>query len=332
MGDAHRSRELVPREGGGLQFREYMAMTLGPVAWSAIGLLLLLPVSVDAQLCRKWAQAARIGELPPQLRESSGIAASSAFPDRLYHINDSGDAGRFYLTGMDGSGPQSVRITDFRPIDTEALSLGPCPGGLRHSCVYVGDIGDNRRRRKTIEIAVVEEVRSFPEAIKAAARLTLRYPDGPHDAESMAVHPDGTLFILTKERPARLFKARLNQTEQTLEMVTTLATGNVPTDMAISDDGKRVIVLTYQEAVELGIDFKEQQKIPFVHLRHGARACQAVPTDHEDGLQHDEVGVTVLSARIQRNPAVMCRPTGSRRPTCPNSTPHGLQVDRKNPA
>jgi hypothetical protein len=224
-------------------------------------------VSVDAQLCKQWAPAVRIGSLPPLLNESSGIAASRAFPGRLYHINDSGDTGRFYISGMDGGSVHTVRIDGFRPDDTEALSLGPCPTRAPHSCLYVGDIGDNRARRQSIEIIVIDETQSFQNAVKPTKRLTLRYPDGPHDAESMAVHPDGTLFILSKEHPARLFKTGLHASQSTLEFVTTLDTGHPPTDMAISDDGSRLIVLTYEEAVEFDMDFKTHQRIPVFFLQ-----------------------------------------------------------------
>jgi hypothetical protein len=37
--------------------------------------------------------------------------------------------------------------------------------------------------------------------------------------------------------------------------------GGVPTDMTISDDGTRLLVLTYTDAVEYTMDLKEQQKI-----------------------------------------------------------------------
>jgi hypothetical protein len=231
------------------------------------GLFCLPPLSIDAQLCRQWTQAVRIGELPKLLGEASGIAASRQFSDRLYHINDSGDSGRFYLTALNGSAPIVVRITDFKPLDTEGLGLGPCSAHLQRSCIYIADIGDNRLRRKTIEIVAVEEVRTFPAAAQATARLTLRYPDGPHDAEAMAVHPNGTLFILTKEKPARLYKARVDQTQATLEFVTTLETGPPPTDMAMSDDGTRLIVLTYQNAVEFSMDFKERHPIALLFLQ-----------------------------------------------------------------
>jgi hypothetical protein len=221
----------------------------------------LLPTTADAQLCKQWSEAVRIGELQVQLTEASGLAASRQFPGRLYHINDSGETGKFFITGMDGKDTRSVRINDFEPEDTEALSLGPCPGKDSISCLYLGDIGDNDVKRKSIEIVVVDEVRSFSPTVKARSRLKLLYPDGPHDAESMAVHPNGDIYILTKENPARLYKANPNAVQQTLTPVITLQPGGKPTDMAISDDGMRLLVLTYMDAVEYSMDFKQQQKI-----------------------------------------------------------------------
>jgi hypothetical protein len=228
---------------------------------AALFLIGLLPTTVDAQLCAQWSEALRIGELQVQLTEASGLAASRQFPGRLYHINDSGETGKFFITGMDGKDTRSVRINDFEPEDTEALSLGPCPGKDSISCLYLGDIGDNDVKRKSIEIVVVDEVRNFSQTVKPRSRLKLLYPDGPHDAESMAVHPNGDIYILTKENPASLYKANLNAVQQTLTPVTTLQPGGKPTDMAISDDGMRLLVLTYMDAVEYSMDFKQQRKI-----------------------------------------------------------------------
>ena len=226
-----------------------------------------MPLAASAQLCTEWGQAVRTGDLQAQLREASGLSASRQFPGRLYQINDSGDIGQFYITDSDGSHTRAVRIAGFDPEDTEAMSLGPCPDRTSMSCLYVGDIGDNDAKRNSIEIAIVNEVRNFPNVVKARNRLKLRYPDRPHDAESMAVHPDGTVFILTKENPARLFKANASLAEQTLTPVTTLEPGGKPTDMAISDDGMRLLVLTYKDAVEYSMDFKQHQKITLNFLQ-----------------------------------------------------------------
>jgi hypothetical protein len=216
-------------------------------------LALLVPAGYG-QVCKEWGPAEQVGELEVQLDEASGLAASRAFPGRLYHINDSGDAGKFHITNLQGSATMRVSIRGRNPIDTEALALGKCRDGK--TCLYIGDIGDNDRRRQTIQIIVIEEVKHFPSSVAPRQRVTLRYPDGPHDAESLAVGPNGDLFILTKEQPARLYKAEGKSASETLVFMMTVDTGGfAPTDMAISDDGTRLLVLTYLYAMEIGIDF-----------------------------------------------------------------------------
>ena len=154
---------------------------------------------------------------------------------------------------MEGKQTTVVAVKDLEPIDTEALSVANC-GGNR-SCLYIGDIGDNDRRRQTIEVVVIEEMQTFQPVVMPRQRLKFRYPDGPHDAESMAIHPNGTIFVLTKEQPPRLYRGNSEIGTQTLVPVMTLDTGGFsPTDMAISDDGTRLIVLTYLYAIEIGLD------------------------------------------------------------------------------
>src|SRR5262245_59353744 len=231
-------------------------------------LLGLLPTTADAQRRNPRREAVRSAALQWPLPETSGLAASRQFPGRLYHTDDPGEAGRFFVTGMDGKDTRSVRINEFDPEDTEALSLGPCPGKDSISCLYLGDIGDNDVKRKSIEIVVVDEVRNFPPTVKARSRLKLLYPDGPHDAESMAVHPNGDIYILTKENPARLYKANPNAVQQTLTHVTMLLPGGTPTDMAISDDGMRLLATTNKNAVQHSTKNKQQQKTPLNILQH----------------------------------------------------------------
>jgi hypothetical protein len=99
----------------------------------------------------------------------------------------------------------------------------------------------------------------------------MRYPDRGHDAESLAVHPDGTIYILTKGGIPTLYRLKKDQWMnardrlQTLELVTAIdfeklggpaaaIDGRLPTAMDISPDGKRVLVLTYRNIFELAID------------------------------------------------------------------------------
>src|SRR5206468_5302264 len=127
-------------------------VTANPGIYRMAALLLagLLAQPAQGQVCAGWKDAVHIGDLQLRLQEASGVAVSRKFPDRLYHINDSGDAGRFYITNTKGTETQPVSVIGFKPVDTEAVSLGACSNGK--SCLFIGDIGDNGRRRQTVDI------------------------------------------------------------------------------------------------------------------------------------------------------------------------------------
>jgi len=233
--------------------------------------------SISPFACQ-WGRPAEVGLLEKPIDEASGLAISSRIPDRSYHINDSGDTGRFFVTNLAGRNTRTVDVTGFQPKDTEDLALGPCD--TTTDCLFIGDIGDNDRVRRDIEIIVIEERADFPAEVRIRNRVRARYRDGPHDAESMAVHPDGDIYILTKNfelnglrptvGPARVYRLRQDQWRnsgnaiETMELVITLdfakllprslLGGRLPTGMDISPDGKRVLVLTYQDAVEFFVD------------------------------------------------------------------------------
>jgi hypothetical protein len=84
------------------------------------------------------------------------------------------------------------------------MAIGPGPDDSTRS-LYLGDIGDNGAQRPEIVVYRVVEPRVAGVAAEALSitdveRLTLRYPDRPHDAEVLLVDPvSRDLFIVTKE-------------------------------------------------------------------------------------------------------------------------------------
>jgi hypothetical protein len=260
-----------------------------------IQLTILLAVQTVGVSLSPWAGGVEVGLLDPVINEASGIAVSARYGNRLYHVNDSGDRGRFFITNLTGADAQSVRVPGFNPVDVEDLSIGPC--GQPTDCLFLADIGDNNRKRPWIEIVVVRELQDFPAEVRALARLRLRYPDGAYDAESLAVHPDGTLYLLTKQgqgnkgRPGtpRLYKLPPTwwtnpRGPQTLDYVTEIdleklapnvpPSARLPTAMNISRDGKRVLILFYIDAVELAVDFS--QPIPTADALREGRDYQRI--------------------------------------------------------
>src|SRR5215475_14869633 len=128
-------------------------------------LLMLLGQNGASPFTCQWTHGTEIGHVDSPIVEDSGLAISRKFPERLYHVNDSGDSGRFFITDFSGKDLRIVNINEFEPEDAEDLALGPCGPSLY--CIFVGDIGDNDRTRKTIELAIVEEREKFPDHVDA---------------------------------------------------------------------------------------------------------------------------------------------------------------------
>lgn len=239
----------------------------------AAALVLTAPAAF-AELCPRWSPAQFSGELDTALiNEASGLAASRAFPGALYHHNDSGDTGRFFVTDLAGANTRVIAVRDFAPSDVEDMAVGPCPEG---TCVYLGDIGDNMRRRTELTFVELRERQRFSRTETALRRVVARYPDGAHDAEGFAIHPNGDLYLITKpidfnERragPAQLFRLTAAQLRasgtQTFEQVGEIdlpyllweqpARGHLATGLDIAPDGTRAALVTYTSVVEFVLD------------------------------------------------------------------------------
>lgn len=137
--------------------------------------------------------------------------SSARHDDVLYLVDDGpGTTGVLAISAENARTLGRLEVQGLSGTDTEALAAGSCtpdPG----RCIYIGDIGDNTRRRDTVVVHRFREPAQIdgPAAV-AGTRVTLRYPDGPHDAEALLVDAQGRLGIITKgdqEQAPRLFVA-----------------------------------------------------------------------------------------------------------------------------
>ncbi len=194
--------------------------------------------------------AARVGALPAELDEASGVAISRRHPGILWAHNDSGEP---YLFAIDTTGRLRARIElDLPNRDWEDIAVGPCPQG---DCIYVGAIGDNRQDRTDREIFRLPEPGLDAQHARVADRFRYRFPGDAHDAEAFFVMPTGELYLITKGRSAsitlyRLPAAAAADSVHVLEPVQTLSDGLVQlpdmvTGAAATPDGGVVAIRTY---------------------------------------------------------------------------------------
>jgi hypothetical protein len=184
------------------------------------------------------------------LSEASGVAASRRTPGVLWVHNDSAHPVIFALDS-EGTVKGRVRLTGASVVDWEDIAVGPCPQG---SCIYLGDIGDNRGRRNAITVHRVAEPGPGDTATAPVETFHAAYPDGPHDAESLFVTRDSTVFVITKGDPGSValyrFPPLISGPTVALERVgEPLATQGVdakdrPTAADASPDGRWVALRT----------------------------------------------------------------------------------------
>jgi hypothetical protein len=206
------------------------------------------PSAVYEAACGETLAASRVGRVAsPALDEISGVAASRGRPGVLWVHNDSGDGARVYALSVAGRLLQTVAVEGADALDWEDLAIGPGPQrGVDY--LYLGDIGDNDRKRETIAIYRLPEPGRTATAA-AAARIELRYPDRPHDAEALLVDPvRRQIVVLTKSI------GRAKAYEAPLAGGTLRAAGSLPlaapvTAADVSQLGDVVAVRTYLEVV-----------------------------------------------------------------------------------
>ena len=136
--------------------------------------------------------------------ESSGIAASELFKDMYYVHNDSGDTSRFFMISPDGKLHHTIyyKSANIEDLDCEDIAVGPGPVKQK-SYVYIANIGDNGHERPNVAIYRFEEQPSWQkDSVVHAnpAKLFLKYPDGPRDAETLMIDPLEKLLCIVSKR------------------------------------------------------------------------------------------------------------------------------------
>ncbi len=203
-----------------------------------------------------WAQefepGKKVGVIQtPLIEEASGIVASQRNPGVLWVHNDSGDGAVVYAIDTTGKLLGTCTVAGIYARDWEDIALGPGPDPNLHY-LYIGDIGDNRGRHRSIKVYRVPEPpidASKPfgrRSIGPAETIELTYPDQPRDAETLLLDPlTRDLYIISKrDLLCKVFRAPYPQsTKQStvLERVCTLSFA-IAVGGDVSPDGKRIIV------------------------------------------------------------------------------------------
>lgn len=231
----------------------------------------LFSVFILALVLQGYGPPTRIAQIQDKsINESSGLVASRTNPGAYWTHNDSGDGPFIYALDAGGNSLGTYRVTGANARDWEDIAAGPGPQRNR-SYLYIGDIGDNDQKRSEVVIYRVPEpqlttadkntTKKRPGTTEPAEAIRLAYPDAPHDAEALLVHPStGNLYIVTKvllvnpvvyEAAAPLTASRLITMKRIGELRVPSIFGGAITGGNISPDGRSVALCDYFQGYEI---------------------------------------------------------------------------------
>lgn len=241
----------------------------------------------------RFAKGVKCGSLQSEeLNEVSGIAASRKNPGVFWVHNDSGDSARVFAITSDGTLLGIYNLVGVNARDWEDIAVGPGPVNGA-SYVYVGDIGDNNAARpqvwiyRFLEPEVSTGQKPATHDINTVQKITIKYEDGPRDAETLMVDPrTGDLYIISKrENRSKVYRAASHELVDGA-VVTVRAVAQLPWGWAtggdISPDGGEIIVRGYTNAAvwkrptsgELWRAFEDKQYIvPVEREQQGEAIC-----------------------------------------------------------
>jgi len=178
---------------------------------------LLASVVHGDQISPKFNEGIQVGTLYNNnpLDEASGLAASRNNPNVLWVHEDDWDS-FIYAININGTILGKYKVGTGGD-DVEDIAIGPGPEyGTNY--LYVGHIGDNGADRSNIYIRRVPEPEVKENQVYTEFNLTevdtitLQYPDGPKDAETLMVDTNGDIYIVSKRlTPNKIYCASYPQ-------------------------------------------------------------------------------------------------------------------------
>jgi hypothetical protein len=190
------------------------------------------------------------GVLKEELEEMSGLLRSRDDSDALIHVRDSGNDATLVYSKRDGSVIGSYPFAD-KAADPEELDRGECPWG--GSCIFVFDTGDNFRWRNKRSIFVVDES-SLKSGRPKTAKIDFSFPKSEKlDVEAVVVVEKTFYFFAKEPKHSRVYSLDFSvmqggpsEATYVTDLPYTMITG-----AAASDDGSRILLLSWQGVVEL---------------------------------------------------------------------------------
>ena len=189
-----------------------------------------------------------------RVKELSGLAASVRFPGILWANNDSGDTNRVFAIDSNTCQVKAVvKMAGAGYYDYESIAMGR--DGSGNPVIWVGDIGDNSRSRKSVQLYRFNEPTSLKDQTVEVKKVNVTWSDGRRDSESMFVEPvpNGRVYLVSKEAKGGVYQLRgdFRNTGVATTGSRIASTVGTATDAAVAPNGSRTVVRNYSKSTSL---------------------------------------------------------------------------------
>lgn len=230
---------------------------------------------------------------------SAPVGTAADTENDWYWVTDGQPSSTSSLIAVDGSGRRTAKVSWQAQVrHVEALSWA-------NGSLYVGDIGDPDSGRDDIQVLSPLTMTGDSASWKA---WDLSYPDGPHDADAMAVSPKGNIYIITKGASPAVYRAPASLSRSGENRMTKVADAPTGvTDAVFLPGGDTVAVRTASQVLVLDA------------YKWTTKASAPLPASGGDSLTGDLEGKGLLAGQKTAALAGVDIPTGTS--PSPSATP-----------
>lgn len=212
-----------------------------------------------------------ITDIPRNLEEAS---AAEMFPDSdlIWTIEDSGNKNNVYALNNKGKIVKDIDVSNSKNIDWEDLTTD------NKGSLYIGDFGNNSRKRKLFTIYKLSDIDSLNDKTEADL-INFSLPKGMKSKDFEAFfHFNNFFYIFSKEdNKGIVIKVPNEIGDQEAQLVSKFSLkgkGNRITSADISQDGKTVALLNHNKVIKLS-DFESDSffkgTIDYLEFNHSSQ-------------------------------------------------------------
>lgn len=152
-------------------------------------------------LCQNPSAAVSLGSINnSRLIENSGMDMSRVHRGVFWTHNDANNDARLFAIGIDGETRAEYLLAGAENVDWEDISVASCLHKPASDCLYIADVGNNKGKRQTFEIYVVEEPTSLSNKNLSVAKKISFSAQGKQNFESFSVNENNHDFYLISKK------------------------------------------------------------------------------------------------------------------------------------